>query len=140
MLFRFNDLDRTFDLFGGLHRALAQPGGPQEPRPTLNPFNWGDTPEHYTLTADLPGVIADNLEITVQDEVLSVTAKRALTVPEGYRAHRVERRPFEIRRSFALPGKVDPDRIEAKLVDGVLTLKLAKVEPEGPRQITVTVG
>lgn len=140
MLFRFNDLDRTFDLFGGLHRALAQPSLAQEPRPVLSAFNWGDTPEYYTLTADLPGVLADNLEITVQDEVINLTAKRLITVPEGYRAHRVERRPFEIRRSFALPGKIDADRIDAKLADGVLTLKLGKIEPEGPRKITVAVS
>ena len=141
MLFRFNDINRTFDLFDGLHhhmgRALAE-SARQTDASRLGAFDWSDSPEHYALTADLPGVDAKDLEITLQDEVLSINAKRTIDLPEGYRALRVEREAFELRRSFALPGRVDPDKVDANLSDGVLTLRLAKVEPEGPRQIAVS--
>ncbi len=144
MLFPFNDLDNTMQWMNDLHRrldrALGTSGLTDAPRATE--VGWVDLEEDeegLVLRADLPGVTADALEITLRDEVLTLAANRAVSAPEGYRAQMSERRPFEFSRSFSLPTRVDPERVNAKLKDGVLIVRMAKAEAVKPRQITVDV-
>ncbi|MBU0552737.1 Hsp20/alpha crystallin family protein [Myxococcota bacterium] len=104
---------------------------------------WVDMQEDeqaLTVHADLPGVDDEDLDITLQGEVLSISAKRQVQRPDGARAHLLERRPFEFTRSFSLPTRVDPESVRATLKDGVLTVRMDKAPEIKPRQITVNVG
>ncbi len=136
MLLRFDDFDRTFSLLDDLHRRLDHAF--QAPR-AQRPFADLEVGEHeLTLRADLPGVREADVELTLENEVLTLAAKREVELPEGYRPHLRERRGLELRQSYALPVPVDPEKVSARLVDGVLTVKLAKAEAARPRTITVT--
>lgn len=145
MLFRFDDFDRTFDLMNRLQRRLdqAMTGYGPDARPGaagLGHVDLHETDDALHVTVDLPGVTEDDLEITLKNEVLTLSGKRAVDAPEGYRAHLRERRPFTFTRSFSLPSPVDPEKAKATLEDGVLHLRLGKAEAARPRQIAVTAG
>ncbi len=132
MLFRINDFDRTFAMLDELNRR--QPA-------RASGRGWADlhvSEDELLLTADLPGVREEDLEITLHQDVLTLSAKRAVEVPEGQRVILRERRPFEVTRRFDLPAPVDPERVTAKLRDGVLTVVLAKADSARPRTIAVT--
>ena len=60
-----------------------------------------------------------------------------MTPPEGYRPHRQERQAYQATRSFALPCRVDPERVRAELKDGVLTVRLAKAAESQPRRVQI---
>lgn len=139
MLFRFDDFDRTFDLMNQLHRRLDRVVA-GERTDGLGQVALHESEDALHLSVDLPGVEEDDLEITLQQEVLTLSGHRAVEVPEGHRPHLRERRPFRFTRSFSLPAAVDPEKARARLEDGVLHLQLGKAEAARPRQITVTAG
>ena len=58
--------------------------------------------------------------------------------PEGYHAHRRERLPFRVTRTFKVPARIDPERVSVTLRDGVLTLRLEKSEEAKPRVVPIT--
>lgn len=90
------------------------------------------------ITAELPGVKEDDLDITVHRDTVTLRGER-LDQPEiakGY--HRRERRNGTFGRTFSLPFQVDPDRVEAKLRNGILTLKLHRPEHDKPKRIRVS--
>jgi HSP20 family protein len=96
-----------------------------------------ETQEGLTLMAELPGVKAAGLEVTVEDSVLVIRGK---SVGEAAESGEVLLREFatgEFYRAFQLPADYDTARIEATLKDGVLTLKLPKSERMKPRRIEV---
>lgn len=145
MLFRFDEIDRAFgwvnDLHRHLDRALAQGGLNDVPRAEgLGFLATHETEGDVFLRADLPGVKQADVDIQLEGDVLTLSARRAVTVPEGYRPHLQERRPFEFTRSLKLPAQVDPDKVKATFEAGVLTLRLGKRPAEKPRAITVQVA
>ena len=92
----------------------------------------------FRIVMDLPGIAAADLEISVENQTLSVKAERKLEVPEGFEPRRRERAGnVAFTRTFRLGNGVDPDNVEAKLQDGVLTLTLPKTEQSLPRRIEV---
>jgi HSP20 family protein len=92
----------------------------------------------YRLEMDLPGVRNEDLEISVEDDTLTVKAERSLEVPEGYHSRRTEMNgKIAWRRSFELGNGVDLDDISARLEHGILTVTLPKSEKSLPRRIEV---
>lgn len=93
------------------------------------------------ITMDLPGFEPDAIEIKVTDDTLTVSGERETTCCEAEESdvvlHRNERCCGMFTRTFALPGNVSED-ISAKCGNGVLTITLAKSEPENVRKIKVT--
>ncbi len=90
------------------------------------------------ITADLPGVELDKLDIDVKDNVLTLRGGR--TPPgngEGYKRLHRDVYPIAYLRSFNLPGEFDQDHIQATLKNGVLTLVLPKAEKAQLRKIPV---
>jgi HSP20 family protein len=77
------------------------------------------------------------VEITLTQDVLRLSGQRKVDAPEGYSVHRQERAPFRFSRSYALPAKVDPERVGAALRDGVLVITLEKAVEVKPRRIQV---
>ena len=94
--------------------------------------------EQFLITADLPGVDPKDIEITMEDGVLSIKGERtseATQEKEGYK--RVERMSGTFYRRFSLPDSADAERIEATGKDGVLTIVLPKHEKLQARRIEV---
>lgn len=139
---RLTEYERPLDLFAELRRQMDQvwqdfDSGPQAHNETLRIRDAG---ADVVVEADLPGISENNVDLTLADNVLFVTAERKLVPPEGYAPRRQERTSFRFARSLALPVKVDPEKVTATVKDGVLTVTLAKAEEARPRQIQVKVS
>jgi HSP20 family protein len=92
----------------------------------------------YRLEMDLPGVRTEDLDISVEDDTLTVKAERSLEVPEGYQNRRCEMSSkVTWRRSFQLGSSVDVDNVSARLEHGILSVTLPKSEKSLPRRIEV---
>ncbi len=89
------------------------------------------------LLADLPGVDENNVDITVEKQVLTITGYVTSTIPEGYELVRNEYGIGDFQRSFTLPDEIDRDGIEASISHGVLRLNLPKAPEAQAKKITV---
>jgi HSP20 family protein len=149
MLARFNDWT-TFPVFGGsrsfplstLRSELDRLFGDLERTPSFGAqaptVTFEDKPDALTLRAELPGLSEKDVDISVTANVLTLKAARSTEVPAGYTAHRRERSSFSFARSYELPVRVDPEKVQASLKQGVLTLTLPKVTEAKPRRVTVS--
>jgi len=90
------------------------------------------------VTAELPGLEAKDVEISVVGNTLTLSGTRAAeTLPENARFHRRERGCGEFTRSIELPFPVQAEKVEARLEKGVLQITLPRAEEDKPRKITV---
>jgi len=94
----------------------------------------------FTLTADLPGVSKERLGVKINGDNLLIEGEVATPVPHGMELVYAELRTPYYRRSFTLSRELDASKIEAKLNDGVLQLRIPKAEEAKPRRIEVKVG
>lgn len=97
-----------------------------------------ETAEQVVLLADMPGVNPDDVDITLEKHILTITGPAAAPAPEGFSLVHREYRPGTYRRQFSLSDGIDRDGIEANLKNGVLQLVLPKAEPLKARRITVS--
>jgi len=102
------------------------------------PVDLYETVDRYVLTAELPGLTREDLEIRFLDGQLQVQGQRPSPRVPCEQYHRVERGHGPFLRRFALPAAVDADRINADLKDGVLTITIPKAPSAVPRRIDVT--
>jgi HSP20 family protein len=95
--------------------------------------------DEIVFTADVPGLKRDDLEITLEDGVLSIKGQRRY---EGSGKDKVwlGRSYGSFERSFTLPDTVDPEHLAADLADGVLTVRVAQLPKAKPRRITIGVN
>src|SRR5690242_18073834 len=101
-------------------------------------FEVKETGDAFVLRADVPGVEEKDLDLAVHNGVLTVSGTRAAEERKEGETYAVYERQFgSFSRSFALPDIADTDRIEAKLVAGVLTLTIAKKAEAKPRKIAI---
>lgn len=100
-------------------------------------FDVLDEGERFRLVADVPGMRAEDLSVEVTEDGITIRGTRKVEAPQGYSVHRREREPLELARSFTFPSKIDPERVEASLQLGVLTITLFKRADAKPRSITV---
>lgn len=91
----------------------------------------------YTLEIDMPGVKKEGLEISVENNELTIVGRRSLPVVEGTLIHR-ESRAENFRRVFEIDPSIDANKISAKIDQGLVTLTLPKAEHVKPRKITVS--
>ena len=91
----------------------------------------------YMLEIEMPGVKKDGLEISVENNELTIIGRRSLPAVEGTLIHR-ESRPENFRRAFEIDPSIDADKISAKIDQGLVTLTLPKAEHVKPRKITVS--
>ncbi len=96
--------------------------------------------EDVWVHVDLPGVAPDSLEISVERNVLTLSAERNWQFEEGDRTYLAERPRGSFRRQVHLGDGLDSEAIEANLSDGVLTLRIPVAEKAKPRRITITPG
>ena len=91
----------------------------------------------YLLKVEMPGVNKEGLEISVENNELTITGRRDLAQLEGTLIHR-ESRTEDFRRVFELDPSIDTSKISARIDQGFLTLTLPKAEQVKPRKIAVS--
>jgi HSP20 family protein len=91
----------------------------------------------YTLELEMPGVTKAGLDISVENNELTIIGRRSLPKIEGTLIHH-ESRPENFRRTFELDPSIDGDKISAKIEQGLVTLTLPKAEHVKPRKISVS--
>ncbi len=90
------------------------------------------------VRAELPGIRADDLEVTMENETLTIAGERAMPAHGGKAScHRREREWGKFRRSLSVPVPVDANNIRARYADGILTIMLAKAPEARPKRISV---
>jgi HSP20 family protein len=89
------------------------------------------------LEIEMPGVKKDGLDISAENNELTIVGRRSLPALEGMLIHR-ESRPENFRRVFELDPSIDGDKISAKIDQGLVTLTMPKAEHVKPRKITVS--
>ncbi len=105
------------------------------------PVNLWTGEQGAVLTAELPGIGADDLAITVHEDTVTLKGKRAAAVSdEEATYHRRERSYGSFARSVALPFAVASDQVQARIEDGILTLMLPRHEAERPKRIKINKG
>jgi HSP20 family protein len=125
------DMDRLSE---GLTRGLLR-----EPMAGVFPLmNVTEDKDDYYVRAELPGLKADDLDISVTGDTLSISGERRIPAEdEKAQYHRREREAGKFSRIVSLPAQVDTGKVEARCTDGVLTVVLPKAEAAKPKQIAV---
>jgi len=129
-----SELDRLFDLsWSGRDSGLF--GGWT---PSLDVF---DEKDHFVVTAELPGMKNEEIDLSFENGVLSISGERKQSKEnkEG-ETFRSERYFGKFQRSVTLPAAVDSSKITASYKDGILTVTLPKSEAAKPKQIAVNVA
>ena len=102
------------------------------------PVDIYDTPEGLVLLADLPGVAQNDLEVRLENNILTIQGKAQHTLTSEPISREYELGNFF--RQFELSEQVDQGKIAARFQHGVLTLQLSKAEKAKPRQIAIQVA
>src|SRR5258708_3142903 len=118
---------------GRLERIASHQASPWAP-----PIDIYETDDRYVITAEVPGLSRDQIDLAVQDNRLTIRGERPAGVPESATRHyhQIERGHGPFYRIFEFAERVSDDDITADLRDGVLTVTLPKV-PAPPRRIDV---
>jgi HSP20 family protein len=102
-------------------------------------LNVREVDDHFEVTAEIPGMKTDDLEIKIEGDILSLKGERKpYEIGDSGSYHRRERATGAFQRSLTLPARVDSEGVKAKYKDGVLTITLPKEKHTLPKQITVT--
>lgn len=128
------EIDKLFeDAFGNVGAPLLSSNG------WLPAVDVKETNDALLFDLEMPGVAEDRLEITCEGGVLAIAGEKTAVKKEGDEGkwHIVERTFGSFRRSFQLPTNVQEDNIEATLTNGVLHVRVPKMEQPKPRKIEV---
>jgi HSP20 family protein len=114
----------------------ASPQAAEVQREYITPeVNIVENAEGYVLEAEMPGVTKEGLDISLEDNVLTLVGRRGPS-PVGTSLYR-ESRSADFRRVFELDPSIESGKINARIEQGILTLTLPKAEKVKPRKITV---
>ena len=135
------ELRRLHDEMGRLAGALA-PAAAGGPAPAAAAGGFPAVNVHagrdgVAIVAELPGVEAGDLEVHAHQDTLTIRGVRRPASEDEAAYHRRERRSGAFTRTVQLPYRVDPERVEARLEDGVLRLSLGRPEQDKPRRIEI---
>ncbi|MFZ5931574.1 MAG: Hsp20/alpha crystallin family protein [Pseudomonadota bacterium] len=90
------------------------------------------------VTAELPGLSSEDIDISIAEDTLTISGKRALAANDNQVAWRRRERPLgAFSRTIELPFRVDPDRVEARCTNGVLEVEMHRPQADLPRKIQV---
>lgn len=135
----FEDFPSSVRVFEDvMNRMFNEPSGV---RPWTPPVDIVENENELVLTADVPGVRMDDIDIKLEDGTLTISGTRQFASEKkegGY--HRIERAYGNFQRAFSLPESVDAEKVTAAYDNGVLRVTLPKKELAKPRSIKVAVG
>ena len=137
--------DRLFDDFRRIQREMdevfgtgpARSGIRAVARGTYPPINIGATPKQVDVYVFAAGIDPGSLDISIQQNLLTVAGERKAAGEESAEYYRRERFDGPFRRVLTLPEDADPDRVSAQYRDGVLHISVKRRESTQPRQIEV---
>lgn len=146
MFDRLTNFESLFDEFRRIEQELDEAFGRWTPpsgirsvaRGTFPPINVGGTPDEVHVYPFAAGLDPKTLDLSIQQNLLTVSGERQIPVKENATYYRRERFGGEFRRVVALPEDIDPDRVDAKYRDGVLQVTVRRRESAKPRQIQVS--
>ena len=103
------------------------------------PVDLWETKDAYHVVADLPGLTTDDIEINATPDTVTISGElKPMTEVATEAWLRQERRTGKFSRSFTLPVQIDPNKVEAKFMNGVLELVVPKAESVKPRSIKIS--
>ncbi len=141
----FKELEELRNRFStAFTRAAAQPASGKE---SMTVAEWSplvditEDDKEYLIKAELPEVKKDDVKVTVEQGVLTITGERKFEKEEkSTKYHRIERSYGSFVRSFSVPDDSDPSKVVAEFKDGILKVHLTKSEQARPRQVEVKVS
>jgi len=149
MLTRWNPTGETANLNQRMERLFDEMLGrglwrTAEERPLRGSWvpaiNILEREDAIVIQADLPGLKAEDVEVTVEEGTLNIRGERKLEeANEGETYHRVERLYGAFERTFTLPNSVDTTRIDARFKNGEMLLTLPKREESKPRSVKIKI-
>lgn len=137
--------NNVFDEFRRMQRDIDQLFG-ESPWPssiravargTYPPINIGSNQNQVDVYLFTAGIDPEKIDISIQQNLLTIAGERKLVTEEGANYYRKERYDGGFRRVVSLPDDVDPDRVEATYHDGVLHITVQRRESAKPRQIEI---
>ncbi len=133
---------RTAGLHGEMERMLREAVAPGKSPVTAGAFSPAldvhESEDAYTIHVELPGVAADDVELTLEENVLTIAGERSFydeVDADDFR--RVERSFGRFHRAVRLPDRVAGDQVTARHADGLLTIVVPKAEEAKPRRIAI---
>jgi HSP20 family protein len=143
----FQDLRSAQDEMAQMNPTLAHALGLHTQQANARSTAWApaldisERKDAYLVTVELPGLKSEDLDITMEDGLLTIQGERQFTSESSeQRFHRVERRYGAFRRSITLPAHVMAEGIQASFEDGVLQILVPKAEEATPKRIQVRPG
>jgi len=134
----FDEFRRMQDEMNELFGRSPWPAGIRSvSRGTFPPINVGTTPEQVDIYLFAAGLDPKTLDISLQQNLLTVAGERKSPAEKDASYYRRERFDGAFRRVITLPEDVDPERVEARYRDGVLQIQVQRREAARPRQIEV---
>ena len=134
-MFRFDPAQEISRLQQQMNELFSGAGGAVHEYPAVNVWN---SEGGAVLTAELPGMVAEDLEINVHHDTLTICGTRKpMGFSEDAKALRREREFGRFSRTLTLPFRVDANKVEASLQKGVLRLALPRAEADKPHKISV---
>lgn len=137
----FREFDDIFNRYNRLSRRSAVPASDAESTEWRPVANISENAREYLVKAELPEVSKDDIEVKVNDGVITISGERRMeSTSEDEQHHRIESFYGSFARSFSLPADVDESAISAESKDGVLIVHLPKTEIVEPKAIDIKVS
>jgi len=134
----FDELWRLQQEVDELFGSWSSPLGIRSlPRGSFPAINVGQTPDRVDVYLFAPGIDPKSLDISMQQNLLTVSGKREGEAAKEADYYRQERFSGEFRRVISLPEDVDPERVQAKYADGIVQIGVQRRESARPRQIEI---
>lgn len=134
----FDDLRRMQQDIDEMFGPRAWPAGIRSvARGTYPPINIGATGDSVDVYLFAAGLDAKTLDISIQQNLLTVAGERKVEVPENVQQYRRERFSGSFKRVISLPEDVDPEKVDAHYADGVVHISIQRREASRPRQVEV---
>src|SRR6201997_727461 len=134
-----SEMNRLFGTF--FDSATPRNGARTSVRRWIPAMDVAETDDHYVLRADLPGLSDGDVNVQLEDNVLTISGERKAEheqQQEGY--YRLERAFGAFSRSLTLPDGVDPNGVQAHFDRGVLEIRIPKPEQKKPKTVQITLG
>ncbi|RKY10766.1 MAG: Hsp20/alpha crystallin family protein [Planctomycetota bacterium] len=134
----FFDVAKTLEEFDRMFGAVGHPIGLRSvPRGTFPPINIYNKDDAVILIAEVPGLNADDIDLTVLGDSVTLKCERKPETDESIRYHRKERATGGFSRTVTLPDPVDPEAIKATYENGVLRVEMHKAQDAKSKKILI---
>ena len=134
----FFDVAKTLEEFDRMFGAVGRPIGLRSvPRGTFPPINLYNKDDRVVLVAELPGLEAKDIDLTVLGDSVTLKCERKEQAAENERFYRKERAAGTFTRTVTLPDTVDPDSVKATYRNGLLSVEMEKVQEARAKKIKI---